>query len=45
MAAAYDRTRHIAARETAVQQWSDYLDQWDAAGKVSPIRKTAATAA
>jgi len=45
VAAAYDRTRHIAARETAVQQWSDYLDQWDAAGKVSPIRKTAATAA
>lgn len=42
VAAAYDRTRHIAARERAMQAWADYLDQFDAAGKVSPIRKTAA---
>lgn len=41
VAAAYDRTRHIAAREKAVQAWADFLDGLSADGKVTPFRKSA----
>lgn len=45
VAAAYDRARHIAAREKAVQAWADYLDTLGDERKVSTLRRVSGEAA
>ena len=45
VAKAYDRTTFGAARVKAMQKWADWLDGLQVPATVSPIRKTAATAA
>lgn len=44
VAAAYDRTLHLAARARAVQAWADYLDGLLDPAKVTPIRRASKTA-
>jgi integrase len=41
VAAAYDRSEHLAARVKLMQHWADFLDGLAAGAKVTPIRRAA----